>query len=451
MSNNLSSLFRVIQGIVQIAGRDNNSSNSEQNVTSTFIDKKSKRGIDVSVINDKPILMNTTSDDSFGRIKVAPPHLLFDASFQYTLQDKVFIRSELNNATITHDLNRAAARLETSIDVGSRARLRSRNYFPYSPAFTNTMIGSFCFHGSIENVTKRLGLYDEKNGFFIQVRGEGFEVGIRSSITGSVVDNIVEQSNWNVDKLDGSGNKITNPSGLYLDPTKQNIIYLEFQWLGSGRVQFAFIINGEKVVAHEFQHANILDSLYSQTATLPIQAEILGNGISSFMEFTCCSLAANGATSQHGHLYVASNGVEPITAQTVGTVYPIISIRKQTAYSKIPVQILDISAFSTTNDDFLIQIIHKAVLNTPVWVNIPGSLCEKDVSSTSLVGGDLVAEFYMKGNLQASEKLELLSRFWDLTLGDDFDGNSEIMTMAAIPLTTNAGIYGVISFKVYEW
>ena len=56
----------------------------------------------------------------------------------------------------------------------------------------------------------------------------------------------------------------------------------------------------------------------------------------------------------------------------------------------------------------------------------------------------------MKGNLQASEKLELLSIFWDLTLGNDFDGNSEIMLMAATPLTTNATLYGIISFKEFE-
>jgi arginine/ornithine N-succinyltransferase beta subunit len=62
----------------------------------------------------------------------------------------------------------------------------------------------------------------------------------------------------------------------------------------------------------------------------------------------------------------------------------------------------------------------------------------------------VIAEFYMKGNLQASEKLEQLAKFWDLTLGNDFLGNSEIMTMSAIPLTVNAAMFGVISFKEYE-
>jgi hypothetical protein len=413
---------------------------------------KNNTAIDTFVDNTiyNPVPVATYADDSFGRIKVAPPHLLFDASFQYTLQEKVFIRREEINATITHVSNRASARLDCSSDVGSRARIRSRNYFPYSPAFTNTMIGSFCFHGSVENVTKRFGLYDERNGFFIQVKGNGFEVCVRSSIDGTTTDNIIEQSSWNVDKMDGTGNKNTNPSGVLLDTTKQNIIFLEFQWLGSGRVQFSFIIDGNKYIVHEFYHANKLSSLYSQTATLPIQAEIIGNGVASFMEFTCCSLASNGASVQHGHLHSASNSTTPKPMPSVGNRYPVISIRKQTNFTNVPVQILDMNAFSTTQDDFLVQIIHKGILTNAVWVDIPNSLCQQDTSASAVNGGEIVAQFYMKGNLQASEKLETIAKFWDLTLGDDFDGVSEIMTMAAIPLTNNASMYGIISFKEFE-
>jgi len=108
------------------------------------------------------------------------------------------------------------------------------------------------------------------------------------------------------------------------------------------------------------------------------------------------------------------------------------------------------NAFSTSQDDFIVQIIHKPTLTGAVWVPVPNSFCERDVSATSWTGGDVVAEFYMKGNLQASEKLETLSKFWDLFLGNDFNGVSEIMTMTSIPLTPNASLYGIISFKEYE-
>lgn len=425
-----SSIFRVVQGLMRITSKDGSSI--------------------ADVTKQNRLKIETGSEDSFGRIKTAPPKLLFDSSFQYSLQDKVFIRDEQNGATIAHDPTRASVVLTCSNTVGSRARFRSRNYFPYSPAFTNTVIGSFCFHSSTENVIKRIGMYDEKNGFIIQVSGNDFQLAIRSSISGTSTDTIVNQSNWNIDKMDGSGDHATNPSGILLDVTRQQIFFFEYQWLGSGRVIFSFVIDGFRYNVHEFNHANILTSLYSQTGTLPIQAEIIGNGVSDYFEFTCCSLASNGATAQHGHLHSASNYTTPKPMPTTGTVYPVISIRKSVNYTDIPVQILDMNAFSTTQDDFLVQIIHKGTLTGANWVSIPNSFCEQDISATSITGGDVVAQFYMKGNLQASEKLELISKFWDLFLGNDFNGNSEVMTMTAIPLTNNASMYGIISYKEYE-
>lgn len=386
------------------------------------------------------------NEDSFGRIKTAQPQLLFDSSFQYSLQEKVFVNQVFLSGLVAHDPVRAAARLSCSSTLNSKARFRSRNYFPYSPAFTNTVTTSFNFNGSDSGIIKRIGLYDDKNGFFLQSNNSVIQLGVRSSVSGSAVDNLVDQKKWNRDTLDGSG-----PSGKKLNFGLQQIMYLQYQWLGSGSVFFGFIIDGKIIIAHEFQHANILSSLYSQTGTLPIFCEIINNGGgASFMEFTCCSLVTNGAVSQHGHLHTISNNLTPKTLSIVGTSYPIISVRKRNGYSNVPVQILDLNVFSTSQDDFLIQVIHKPTLVGASWVTIPNSLCEKDVSATSWSGGEIVAEFYMKGNTQPSERLEMLSKFWDLTLGDDLAGNSEIMSITAIPLSTNALLYGVISFKEFE-
>jgi hypothetical protein len=401
-------------------------------------------------INPQQVSMD--AEDSFGRIKVAPPNLLFDSSFQYTLQDRVFIKQQLLGGSITHNPNRASASISCTNTIGSTSRFRSRNYFPYSPAFTNTVKGSFCFHGATNGVTKRIGLFDSKNGFIVQAKDGVVSVGIRSSVSGAPIDNFISQENWNVDKMNGTLDPYTNPSGVLMDWTKQQIFYIQYQWLGSGQVEFGFVVNGKIFKVHKFQHANNLSSLYSQTGTLPVQAEIINNSstLPSFFEFTCCSVVSNGATSQHGHLHSVSNGTTPKSLPLSGRSYPVVSLRKKAGFTDVPVQVLDIGAFSTSQDDFIIQIIHKPTLTGAVWVDIPNSLCQKDVSATAWTGGDVVAEFYMKGNIQASEKLDLISKFWDLTLSNDFNGDSEIMSLTAIPLTTNAALYGLMSFKEFE-
>lgn len=412
-------------------------------------DDKSKVAVVVEQDPYNEATVKLDVEDSFNRLKVAPPHLLFDSSFQYSLQTKVFIQDTTLGATVTHNANRAAAVLTCSATVGSRARFRSRNYFPYSPAFTNTVTGSFRFNGTDALTTKRVGMYDERNGFIFEASSSTVKVGIRSSISGAPVTTMVSQGSWNVDTFDGTGSA-SNPSGVLLDPNKQLIFYIEYQWLGSGKVEFGFLIGLRRYPAHRFFHSNIITSLYSQTGTLPIQAEIIGGGASDFMEFTCCSVVSNGATAQHGHLHSASTGATPRTLPNANVSYPIISLRKKPGFTNIPVQILDMVAFCTSQDDFIIQIVHKPTLTGAVWVDIPNTFSQRDVSATAWTGGDIVAEFYMKGNLQASQTLESIAKFWDLTLGDDFVGNSEIMSITAIPLTTNANLFGVISFKEFE-
>jgi hypothetical protein len=410
---------------------------------------KSKVAVVVEQDVYTPVPVELDVQDSFNRLKVAPPHLLFDSSFQYSLQTKVFIQSTTLGGSVTHNANRAAAVLSCTSTAGSRARFRSRNYFPYSPAFTNTITGSFRFNGTSSTTTKRVGLYDDKNGFILEASESTLKVAIRSSINGSPVENYASKASWNIDTFDGSGGS-NNPSGILLDPSKQLIFYIEYQWLGSGKVEFGFLIGLKRYPAHKFFHSNLITSLYSQTGSLPVQAEIIGGGVSDFMEFTCCSVVSNGSTAQHGHLHSASTGATPRSLPTTGVSYPIISLRKKPGFTNIPVQILDMVAFSTSSDDFIVQIVHKPTLTGAVWIDIPNTFSQKDVSSTSWTGGDIVAEFYMKGNLQASQTLEAISRFWDLTLGDDFIGNSEIMTMTATPLTNNANLFGVISFKEFE-
>jgi hypothetical protein len=87
---------------------------------------------------------------------------------------------------------------------------------------------------------------------------------MRTYIGGSV-DNTtrrVEQSAWNGDKLDGTG-----ASGLTLDLTKPQILWMDFEWLGVGNVRCGFIINGQYIVCHTYQTANVYGtSVYMTTA-----------------------------------------------------------------------------------------------------------------------------------------------------------------------------------------
>ena len=126
------------------------------------------------------------------------------------------------------------------------------------------------------NVIRRGGYYDDDNGVYFEFKELVFGVGIRSSVTGSVVDTFIPQTDWNHDHLDGSNDEF-NPSGKTADPTKNNLFWIDLQWLGAGVVRFGVVIDGVRIVAHQTQPNS--SKPYMSTASLPFRYEQENTGV----------------------------------------------------------------------------------------------------------------------------------------------------------------------------
>jgi hypothetical protein len=66
------------------------------------------------------------------------------------------------------------------------------------------------------------------------------------------------QTDWNIDKLDGSNTITTNPSGMLLDPTKLNVYQIALRWLGAGAISYAVEdqASGSLVYVHREHYVN---------------------------------------------------------------------------------------------------------------------------------------------------------------------------------------------------
>jgi hypothetical protein len=98
--------------------------------------------------------------------------------------------------------------------------------------------------------------------------------------------------------LDGTG-----ASGYTLDPTKATILFTDYEWLGMGAVRVGFVIDGKFIVAHTFLNANNLDTVYMQTANLPIRYEIETTGTISgaaVLQQVCSTTMIEGGYAPQG-------------------------------------------------------------------------------------------------------------------------------------------------------
>jgi hypothetical protein len=269
--------------------------------------------------------------DAFGRQMVTVPFTLGDYKHLYGI-DPNFLEYITNGATVAYQSNKACARLTTSSNSASRIVHQSKFYHHYMPGKSQLILSSFNFYTAVPNVTKRTGYFDDNNGIYFEQTGDGtLSFVIRSYVSGSVVETRVPQSSWNRNKCNGVG-----PNAWTIDITKTQLIFIDFQWLGVGRVRVGFVHDGEYIVAHVFDHSNALPTVYMSTPNLPVRCEVVNVGTTTggFIDQICSTVVSEGGYVEAGSDWaVASPTLRTLAA---GATLPILAIRLKNAYKTYP-------------------------------------------------------------------------------------------------------------------
>ena len=78
------------------------------------------------------------------------------------------------------------------------------------------------------------------------------------------------QSDWNIDRCDGSGK-----SGYNLDVTKMQMFYLDYSWYGAGFIRWGFRgTDGNVIYAHKIPNNNFNTEAYMRSGNLPARYEV---------------------------------------------------------------------------------------------------------------------------------------------------------------------------------
>lgn len=246
----------------------------------------------MSHLYDQSPLGKGFSGDLFGRLKVSNPYTLFDSTHRFS-QDGDFDDVVLGvGSTVGIITAQSTATLGIGTTAGCSLIRESKRVFSYQPGKSLQVLQTFVLNPSKTNLTQRVGYASSENGIMLELADNNISIIKNTSISGVTTTIRVYQESWNVDKLDGTG-----PSGYDLDLTKAQILFSEYEWLGVGSVRVGFAIDGKFIIAHQFNHANNIDSVYMTTATLPLRYEIFNTGIttsSSTMKQICASVQSNG-------------------------------------------------------------------------------------------------------------------------------------------------------------
>jgi hypothetical protein len=393
-----------------------------------------------------------TATDAFGRLQVSNPYTLFDSQNRYAA-DNQFNTATTGTGTTSFLSNEAAVKMEvTSGGAGSVIRQSYRS-MPYQPGKGLLVLATFVMDSNNSvNLTQRVGYYNDQNGVFFQRIDGTFSFVLRSYVTGSVSDaRTVNQSSWNGDKLDGTG-----PSGLTLDPTKAQILWMDFEWLGVGSVRCGFIINGVFILCHTFNNANEITSVYMTTAILPMRYEIVSTtAIAASLKQICCTVISEGGYEQASIDHVARRTSIFNNIDTAANFYPIVSIRLASGRLGAVVLPNRIQFQPTTLQNYEIALIKNPTLTGATWAaTVPSdSNVEYDVAATAISAAGTIVQTGYIANTGGGGQTSTLSPTgynWDAQIGATYSGTSDIYTLGVRTISGATKGDGVGSISFYD-
>lgn len=254
------------------------------------------------------------------------------------LQNVLVEYSPLPTGYIEHDANRRAVRVELAKATGGfqRARISTRKRFRYQTG--RVIRSSVCLQMSLADLPaceKLWGIGDTLDGFFFRMvadgEGDNFQiVHRRSSGDGLPKETVVVRSEFNGDKLDGTGS--TNAT---IDFTKNCMYLVEWGWYGASSARFyAFVVDeatdlpvtvkgiprGRWVLMHELLIPDSLDAPSLGTPALPFTIEISNSGYLVEPQFVIkygLSLQIDGGESEKADMH----GLDLSEGRDIGPMY----------------------------------------------------------------------------------------------------------------------------------
>jgi hypothetical protein len=359
-------------------------------------------GSNQSLLANDPMLA-----DAFGRIRVAQPLTLFDSSHRYR-DNGLWNTLATLGGTAVFSTNEGLVNLNVTSTGGSQVVRETAKVFSYQPGKSLLVLNTFVMAPAQTGLRQRVGYYGTDNGIYIQLRDDILSFVERSAVTGLVTESIVPQAVWNVDTLDGNG-----PSGVTLDITKAQIMFMDIEWLGEGTVRIGFVIDGVFILCHRFNHANLIASTYITTASLPLRYEITNEGTATAatLKQVCSTVISEGGYELRGAQQAIGTPIlTPVTFAAAGTFYPIVGVRLVPTKLDAIVILTAVSILGLGNGkNYAWRVVQSATITGGLWTPIgPDSAVEYNLTGASASGGRVLAQGYINSSNQGSPSMDIL-------------------------------------------
>ncbi len=393
--------------------------------------------------------------DGFGRARSSLPLTLFDSSHRYA-DNQLWYSSNTGagNSTITFSANQGLIELAVSNAANAEIIRETKRVFSYQPGKSLQTLNTFVFNPAQTNLRQRVGYFGAQNGIYLELDNSTVYLVRRYYNLGSVQEERVAQTSWNVDKLDGLG-----PSKVTLDISVAQIFFMDIEWLGVGSVRCGFVIGGQLIHCHSFHHANEVgsNSTYMTTASLPLRYEIKNTGTtanSSIFKQVCSTVISEGGYELRGRQFSANTPLSaPRDLTNADTYYPVISLRLANTRLDAVAVLSGASLIGIGNNGYYHwKIVIGADITEPGsptgWISVANSSIEYKMDGTALTSGRTVLSGFTASTTQGVSIIEVPR---DQVFKFQFERNGLANTADTITLAVASKVADDDAYASLDW
>lgn len=408
---------------------------------------------------------DSPSIDGFSRWRVSNPILLVSSVFDYNKRPEIWDEKLNGGGTATHLPNERSVALSLTAAANDSVAMQTKEYFIYRTGQSQQIFMTFCMGTGKNGLRQRIGYFDSENGIFLERSGDSVRVVKRSFTTGVAVDTPIEQADWNIDPLDGSG-----ASKLELNLEVAQILVIDLQWLGVGRVRVGFDIDGILYYIHEFLWANKEGSntVYMTTGSLPLRYEvenISGTSGASTLKAICSTAMREGTEPEPSYSYSVDMDETPYAVpQTNLTSILAIRLDPNTPRGALIADALDILV--TGSDPIFWKVLLNPTINAIAygaptwaaqlnpWTDVTSGISEYSTTNVIITGGTTLSSGYAAGGAGASRGTGSTSALsQNLAAVSDVDGEPDIIVVCAKKAIAGVGTsntQAALSFREFR-
>ena len=311
--------------------------------------------------------------------------------------------------------------------AGSSGSLESKDGLRYIPGYEFGVWFTAIFTEPTIDGYVKAGLFEEENGFWIGFKEHEGSIQFGLCRVKNGVDNFIPQSEFNVDKLDGTGfSKFT------IDTGKGNIFLIRGGYLGFAPIQFAIKLpDGQIQTFHIIEYPNSSVETHISNTNLPVRTEISNGTINEIVKVQVGSISAfvTDGSSIDANIRKFSRGISGTLASGAFARRNLISFRNEGIFSGglLPTPknhrisaLLDFLSITLDNQNkpvlLELLIIPKADLVSGTFTSVdPDSILEISQDAVyTLTNAKVIFSDSFKSNI--ADKIELFMTVLQLNL-----------------------------------